>query len=400
MPQTLDTADARTSLPASRPLRVMFVITSMHVGGAETLLLQLIRRLDRARFAPQLCCLKERGELGDVLASEIPVHANFLRHKFEVGVLGRLTRLFREQQIDAVITVGAGDKMFWGRWAARRAGVPVILSALHSTGWPDSINWLNRRLHRWNDGFIAVARSHAEYLVAHERLPASRVYVIPNGVDTEKFSPARSPASVLPAADSTGESNVPTTSVQTPLVGIVAQLRPEKNHELFLRMAQLVRRQVPDAHFLIVGDGPCRTDLKRLAMELDLSSCVHFMGQRSDIPELLRQLDVFVLTSHVEANPVSILEAMATGKPVVATRVGSIPDSVINGQTGYVVDPGDAEALARRVSELLLDAELRQQFGDAARQRVVQHASVDRMVRDYETLIELVALQKSVAKAV
>ena len=114
---------------SSRPLRVMFVITSMHVGGAETLLLNLLRRIDRSRFSPELCCLKELGELGEQLQHEIPVYEKLLRNKFDIGVFWRLTRLLRRRQIDAVVTVGAGDKMFWGRLAARRWGAGRHFSA-------------------------------------------------------------------------------------------------------------------------------------------------------------------------------------------------------------------------------------------------------------------------------
>ena len=178
-----------TIAPSQRPLRTMFIITSMHVGGMETLLVNLLRRLDRSRIAPELCCLKEPGELGEQLAAEIPLTANLLSHKFDLRVLPRLARLLRDRQIDAVVTVGAGDKMFWGRLAARRAGVRVIVSALHSTGWPDSITWLNRRLTRLNDAFIAVATGQARHLIEQERLPAGRVVVIPNGVDTEIYRP-------------------------------------------------------------------------------------------------------------------------------------------------------------------------------------------------------------------
>ena len=296
------------------------------------MLLNLLRRIDRSRFSPELCCLKELGELGEQLQRDIPVHERLLRNKFDIRVLWRLTRLLRNREIDAVITVGAGDKMFWGRLAAKRAGVPVVISALHSTGWPDCITWLNRRLTPLTDAFIAVAEKHAKYLVEHENLPSGRVVVIPNGVDTDRFQLAR------PTADVRQQLGIPHSA---PLVGIVAVLRPEKNHEMFLRVAARVRRDVVEAHFLIIGDGPRRPELELLAAQLGLSDCVHFLGKRFDVPELLGLLDVFVLTSHNEANPVSILEALATGKPVVSTAVGSIPETVLEGVTGYLVDPGD-----------------------------------------------------------
>ncbi len=204
------------------PLRTMFLLTSMPVGGAETLLANLVRRVDRERIVPEIGCLKERGPLGEELAREIPVHANFIDHKFDLPVLGRLTSLFRNREIDAVITVGCGDKMFWGRLAAWRAGIPVIAAALHSTGWPDGVGRLNRLLTGITDAFIGVAEAHGQHLISRERFPATKVFVIPNGVDTARFIPW-------------GRDRIPLRQrlglpVSGPLATIVAALRPEKNH--------------------------------------------------------------------------------------------------------------------------------------------------------------------------
>ncbi|MCX7669269.1 MAG: glycosyltransferase, partial [Anaerolineae bacterium] len=133
----------------------MFVITCMPVGGAETLLVALVRGMDRSRFEPELCCLKYLGPLGETLAAEIPAFTGLLAHKYDFAVLGRLTRLMRQRQIEAVVTVGTGgDKMFWGRLAGWLAGVPVICSALHSTGLPDHVEWPNRLLAPITDAFI------------------------------------------------------------------------------------------------------------------------------------------------------------------------------------------------------------------------------------------------------
>ena len=363
----------------------MFVTTSLHVGGAETLLANLAQGLDRSRFAPELCCLKESGELADQLAHEIPVFSHILRSKFDIRVLPRLTRLLRNREIDAVITVGAGDKMFWGRLAAKAAGVPVVISAIHSTGWPDQITWLNRRLTPLNDAFVAVAKPHAEHLITNERFPSDRVAVIPNGVDTTRFRPQ--PQSALRA-----QLNLPAGA---PVVGIVAVLRPEKNHELFLRVAARVREEVPEAHFLVIGDGPRRAELESLADQLNLTQCVHFLGKRTDVSELLNVLDVFLLTSKMEANPVSILEALSTGKPVVAPRVGSIPETVIDGQTGFLAEPGDETAMAGRVTELLTTPLLAWRLGTAGRRLVVDRWSVGAMISGYEELLERIYRRKT-----
>ena len=371
------------------PLRVMFVITSMPVGGAETLLVELVRRLDRSRFLPELCCLKDLGPLGERLALEIPAHHGLLRRKTDVSVLWRLAGLMR-RRIDAVVTVGGGDKMFWGRLAARLAGMPVIASALHSTGWPDSVQFANRLLAPITDAFIAVAEPHGRYLAAHEGCTAAKIRVVPNGVDVERFR-ARPPSETLRQ-----EFDL---AAGAPVVGIVAALRPEKNHSLFLRAAVRVRRAIPDARFLIVGDGPQRRELETLAQSLSISDAVRFLGTRNDVPEVLSLVDVLALCSHMEANPVSILEAMAAEKPVVATRVGSVDKAVQDGRTGCLVRPGSEEELAGRLIELLRDRVRAAAFGRAGRQHVLEHASISRTVAGYEDLLEGIYRQKTAVRA-
>ncbi|HJT35650.1 MAG TPA: glycosyltransferase [Pirellulales bacterium] len=361
------------------PIRVMFFHTSLFVGGAESLLVDLIRRLDRTRFAPEVCCLKDIGPLGRTLVDEVPIFHGFIRHKYDLPVVARLARLLRRRRIDAIVTVGAGDKMFWGRLAARLAGVPVVAAALHSTGWPDGISRLNRLLTPLTDAFIAVAEPHARYLVEQEKLPRQKVRVVINGIDTDRFRP-RPPDAVL--RESLG---IPRDA---PLAGIVARLSREKNHEMFLEVARRVRERAPKAHFLIVGEGIDRDRLEQHARQLGVADCVHFVGNRPDVPELLALLDVFLLTSHIEASPVSILEALATGKPVVATRVGSVSETVAHGEVGYLVEPDDAAGMAEHTVELFADARLAQLLGTRGRRLVVERASVDRMVEGYQDLLE------------
>ena len=138
---------------------------------------------------------------------------------------------------------------------------------------------------------------------------------------------------------------------------------------------------------MIVGDGPRRDALEALARELSLSEAVHFLGTRSDVPEVLSLIDVLVLTSHAEANPVSILEAMAAEKPVVATRVGSVPETVLDGVTGYLAAPGDEAAISARVVQLLRDPGRAAAMGRAGREHVIAHWSVQHMVEGYQDLI-------------
>ncbi len=361
-----------------QPLRILFLVTSMPVGGAETLLMNLVRRLDHERFAPEIACLKELGPLGEVLSSEMPVHCDLLTSKFDLRILPRLCRLMRSRKIDAVVTVGAGDKMFWGRLAAKLAGVPVIMSALHSTGWPDSVGRLNRLLTPLTDGFIGVADAHAEHLSKYEKFPRNKVHTIYNGIDTEVFLPGN-------GSEKRHELGIPE---EAPVVGILAALRPEKNHELFLTGAKQITEAFPAAHFVLIGDGDRRPNLEAFATELGIADTTHFLGSRSDVAEILPAIDVVALTSHNEASPVSILEALSCEVPVVSARVGSVPETVIPGQTGELFEPGDLDGFVTATVKLLQDPEKRIAMGSQGRQHVVDHCSLDAMVHGYEALAE------------
>ncbi|MCG8449883.1 MAG: glycosyltransferase, partial [Pirellulales bacterium] len=292
-------------------------------------------------------------------------------------VLLRLWRLMRREQIDVVVTVGAGDKMFWGRLAARLAGVPVVMSALHSTGWPDSVGKLNRLLTPLTDAFIGVADAHAEHLVRHENFPREKVHTIYNGVDTERFVPGDGIALRC-------ELGLP---LDAPVVGILAALRPEKNHELFLAGARRIVRALPNTHFVVIGDGPRRADLQRLAGELGIASSTRWLGSRPDVPELMQAINLLALTSHNEASPVSILEAMSCGVPVVAADVGSVAEMVLPGETGELFAPGDVEGFVAAALKMLQDPDRSTQQGRVGRQRVVERWSLEAMVAGYETLI-------------
>ncbi len=363
----------------ARKLNVKFVITSMPIGGAETLLVNLIRHMDHTAFSPEVICLKEPGQLGLELAAEIPVYANLLPSKWDVSILPRLAYLLRRGKTDAVITVGAGDKMFWGRLAAKLIGVPVVCSALHSTGWPDGVGRLNRWLTPLTDGFIAVAQPHAEYLAQHERFPAERVFTIPNGVDINRFRPNHAQRAWLRSELGIADD--------AQVVGIVAALRPEKNHPQFIQAAREILRHYPHTHFVIVGEGS-----ERQTIEANLADCrhrshFHLLGNRSDTERILAGLDLFCLTSRNEANPVSILEALSCCVPVIAPNVGSISETVIDGKTGILTQPLRWVDTAAAILGVLQDPRRAARLGRAGRVLVRDHWSLQSMVQGYETLI-------------
>ena len=164
---------------------------------------------------------------------------------------------------------------------------------------------------------------------------------------------------------------------------------------MFLQVAASVCEKLPAARFLVIGDGPERPKLESLARSLGVAEAVRFLGTRSDVDEVLSLLDVLLLTSHMEANPICLLEAMAAGKPVVATRVGSVAETVLPGKSGYLVVPGDSQAMAAYVLELFGDRNRAAEMGRAGREYVLARWTVDRMVRGYEELISSVYAAKS-----
>jgi glycosyltransferase involved in cell wall biosynthesis len=359
----------------------------MGIGGAERLLVELIARLDRSRFEPVLVCLKEPGELAEMLAARgVSVYGHVARHRLDVTLPRRLGAIMRRHRACIVCTVGTGgDRSFWGRLAARWAGVPVVVSCPHCMGQPDHYEPHNRLLSALTDAFVAVATRQKRYLASHEGLPAGKIHVIYNGVDLARFHPRQ---------DGAGPRRGLAIPSDAPVAGVVAKLRPEKNLPLLLRAATQVRRQLPETRFLVVGDGPERPALEQLAAAGGLAGAVRFVGLQDDIPPWLAAMNVCALSSTTEAFPLSLLEAMACAKPVVATDVGAVGEMVLPGVTGLLVAPGDADGLAAALVRLLREPARAALMGARARQHVEQHFDLTAMVRAYEDLFESLLAKK------
>jgi glycosyltransferase involved in cell wall biosynthesis len=218
-------------------------------------------------------------------------------------------------------------------------------------------------------------------LVQCEGFPASKIRVIHNGIDLQRYAPGQLAESARAAFGIAPEA---------PLACLVACLRPEKSVATFLRAAAIVHQRMPAARFVIVGDGPERQKLESLAHELGVEHCVHFAGMCADVRPWLWAMDSLVLPSICEAFPVCLLEAMACAKPVVASRVGAIPEMVRHGMNGFLVKPGDANEVAAALCRLFSERERVVQMGLAARKHVESQFDLSGMVRGYESLfIEL-----------
>lgn len=369
-------------------IRIGFVQAWLTVGGVERLVQSLANRLDRSRFEVHLLNLYGPGTIGEQMQAEGWKLVTHLAHgKFDPGAGGRLRRAYEAADLDVVYAHDSALAMFWAGMARRQRPRPRLVLGFHSTGkLGDPVqHFLARRATLpVADRLVALAETHRRFLARELRVPESRFAVIPSGVDLSRFD------ATLARDEARRAAGLP---LGVPLVGIVAALRPEKHHALFLAMAARVLAKLPEARFVIVGDGPARADVEHLLARSGLAGRVEMLGTRQDVARIHRALDVEVLTSHpvVETLPVTLLEAAACGTPIVATDVGSVADVVAHGATGYVVPAGDAAAFAARVLELLTDSARASAFGHAARQRAEARFDEGGMFRAYEALFAEVA---------
>jgi glycosyltransferase involved in cell wall biosynthesis len=358
---------AASRKPAKK-IRVCHVSMCLLTGGLERLLVEFGRNRDGERFETSFVALDGIG----VPAEELLVQGHHVECVTDVatGKLGRLRRLvhiFRDGQFDVVHTHNTLAH-FYGAFAARLAGVPVVVNTQHGRGcgqsWKAKLQF--RMANRLTDRVVGVSEDAAELCRQDDARSADRTVALLNGVDLDRFE-YRGPANQRTAIS-------------------VARLSPEKDFATLLRATWILIKDSPDFRLKIVGDGGERQKLEQLSEELNLTNHVEFLGERSDVSQLLPQAGFFVSSSRTEGISLTLLEAMAVGLPVVATRVGGNPEIVVEGKTGRLVQPQSPEALALAMRDLLKDQEGWPVFGELARQRVEQHFNVRNMVRQYEDL--------------
>jgi glycosyltransferase involved in cell wall biosynthesis len=358
------------------PLRVMFVVPDLGVGGAERHLVTLAPALDAERFRASVVCIGESGELFDELAGT-GVRAVALHSRTRpLRALAALARLMRAEQPDVVVARGYNAEVL-GRAAAALTRVPRSVVWVHNA--TDIVSRgrvrpvVDRLLEPVTSAYYGVAHAQRPYLVDRLGHPEHKVEIIHNGVDPDRFAPAE-------AAERIARRAALGLPEHARAVGIVAVLRPEKDHATLLRALRLVVDEMPEAHLVVIGDGPLRGELEHLARQLGVARDVTFAGSRDDVPVLLQALDAAVLSSTTECFPMAVLEAMASGLPVVGTEVGGVPELIDDGETGYLVPVGDPRAMADALVKTLRDPVRAAAMGRAARDRVVTAFTLDRSV--------------------
>ena len=362
-----------------KKIHIMHVVYCLDIGGLENGLINLINRMDQSKFSHSICCIEQSGRIAERLGrSDVEIYEMKKGDGSKLLLPVKLARLFRGAKIDIVHTRawGASD----GIIGARLASVPIVVHGEHGRDINDpdgsnaKRNLFRKGLSYFVDRYVTVSRELQEWLIRVLGIKEKKVQTICNGVDTDKFNPEQ--RHLVRAQYGFGSEKV--------VIGTVGRLDPVKNHQLLIKAFARLNSNYGNLTLLIIGDGPWRANLEQLTRDLDLEKSVHFLGMRGDVPDLLKVLDIFVLPSIYEGISNTILEAMATGLPVIATGVGGNPELVLDGETGYLVPMEEIGALAERLERYIHNRSIMKQHGADARKRAVRDFSLDRMVAQYE----------------
>ncbi|WP_435011869.1 glycosyltransferase (plasmid) [Tundrisphaera lichenicola] len=365
------------------------VLHTLNVGGAEVLAARMARSL-RDEFHFVFACLDELGTLGEELRSEgISVEVLGRRPGLDGGCAVRLASMIRRERVD-LVHAHQYTPYFYAALARRLCWGPAVLFTEHGRHFPDYPRrkrmLANRFLLARRDRVIGVGGSVREALIRNEGIPAGRIEVIYNGID------------LAPFAAGTGRESARRElgfGLDDLVIFMVARLDRLKDHATAVRALDRVAARRPDVQLCLIGDGPERESIRQEVDRRGLGGRVHLLGMRTDVPRLLPAADILLLTSISEGIPLTIIEGMAAGLPVVATRVGGVCEVVDDGVTGLLAAAEDADALAAAILRLAVDPELRHRLGRSGRERAVALFSEDRMNRAYRRIYKEAALGRA-----
>jgi glycosyltransferase involved in cell wall biosynthesis len=373
--------------PVSRPalvggrVRVVEVLATGTNGGAQEHVFGLLTRIDPRRYDVHVVSLSPGSSVRKLAREGIAVAV--IDEPDDAIATGALAALLTDLRPEVI-----HNHMYRAELVGTRAAIalgevgrprPYVVSTVHSSRIrSEEDRQVLRLLTPRMDRLIAVSRSIVEKL-RHESRDTAPISLIHNGVDLSRYDQQE------PCCTLREEYDLPADG---PIVGVVARLEPEKGHPTLLEAWPLVVAAVPDATLLVVGEGSRREALEVMANELGVAHRVVFTGRRDDMPAVTAALDVAVLPSYREALGLSVLEAMALSRPVVASNVGGIPEMILDGRTGLLVPPHDAEALATAIIRLLRDHPLADTLARAGHDLVHERFCIELMVRAVEDIYD------------
>jgi glycosyltransferase involved in cell wall biosynthesis len=357
------------------PLRVMQVVWSLVAGGSEMYAYTVAANLNANKYKSLICAIDKGGALEpEIKGQAIPYFVMHRRAGLDFGLMWRMVRLFKANRVGVVHTHHF-NQLLYSVLAAKLTGARIIHME-HSIEYLKSkkIRRALKFLSLFCDKVIAIGNDGAEFLRKRVKIPEHKLGIIRAGVDPGVYSQTKRQAR---AALKLGET--------AKVAVIVARLFPEKNHLMLLEAFAEVARRIDKAQLLIVGDGTERQAIENRIKQLNLENAVQLLGVRRDVPRLLAAADLFVLSSDREGLPIAVLEALAAGKPVVATAVGDLPAVVQDGETGRIVPPKNSSAFSEAMVEILTDLELSLKMEKNAK-RAAEAYSLQAMLKKFDRL--------------
>jgi glycosyltransferase involved in cell wall biosynthesis len=365
-----------------KKIRVVHIVPMLSPGGAERVALHIVSGMNRRRYEPAVISLTGRMNCElDHLLDEAGVEVRYLgKHLgFDYRMFSQVYRALRDFRPDIVHT-----HLQVLRYVFPSLLVLKLTSALHTVHnlaereIEPGMRWLQR--YALKHGVVPVAVAEEVALSMVRTYGISKCRVIPNCIPTDSYAHPKTPRSEWRERQGFAENDV--------LFVCVARFAPQKNHALLLNAFARGSASDPNAHLVLVGEGNLQKSLEVQAKSLGVDRQTHFLGLRADIPDVLGAMDVFVLSSDYEGNPLSVMEAMAAGLPIVSTAAGGVPDLFESGREGLIVQRGNVQELSSAMTFLLGNREIRQCLGMAAARRARRNYDVSTMVRAYEGLYE------------
>jgi glycosyltransferase involved in cell wall biosynthesis len=354
-------------------MRILHTEWSDGLGGQEKRILAEVAGLAERGHYTAIACRGHARIKEEALKLGIDVHTLPLRRPYDISSIMKLAGILKAEKFD-IVNTHSGVDAWIGGLAASFSRTPVLARTRH-LNIPLKRSPLNF-IHYLPDVYITCGENMRDTLVERCGFPEDKVISIPTGVSPGFFDIERNKKACLAYG----------IDEHSPVVANVGILRSVKGHEVTLKSVHKVAESVPGVKFLIVGDGPRKRELERMAGEMDIAGHVVFTGFVEDIPEIYSFTDVAVLSSWSEGLPQSMLQAMAAGVPVVATKVGGVPEIVIHGKTGELVEQGDHEALGKGIIHILKNPDYAMQIAERARDNVMKEHAAGRMIEKIESL--------------
>lgn len=367
-------------------INILFIIIQMKMGGSERLVCDLVRNLDRDLFNPHVAWFYEEKPLKEFEQLGIPLFYVPKVKRFDFATMHRIGRIIKENRIQ-VVNAHHFLSMVYSFYGTKVVNNVRLVYTEHSEWEIQAISWkwliAGRNLLRYTDAVVGISNKVKDCLQDTFNLPKNKTHAIPNGVDCKLFSVPQDKNHYKTKCGLDGGDIV---------IGIVANLKKNKNHIFLLKSFKNLLLQNNKLKLLIIGQGfkddpeGSEKDIQSFIKEAGLDDEVSLMGGRSDVPDLLKAMDIFCLVSYKEGLPISLIEAMATGLPVVGTDVAGIKDVIIPHENGFLVELNDEEQLIQALNRLIDAPSLRHKFGTKSRKLADQSYALENCMKQYQLL--------------